>query len=1459
MLLSCFEGVQKIRELLKGTSGLFISHLNSPQQTVVGGPADSILNFEKRLSEAGIRGQVLSVPRPFHTPIMKPIVEPVSIALKDLPVGPPYLPFLSGISQNYSAEPNEIRTQLAEQLTEPVNFTRQIERLYDEGVRLFLEVGPGSVLTKLTHAILGTDRNYHSIAVDDTRLKDEDKLVALDALAEIHDVGTAYQTKTALDSTLILDASEPLSHQSSQAPLVDDRRVAIRQDQAGVGLLKLEGSSYEMGLQHGREYRAEIRSLLTRQANVVDSPIGERLPDLTDQLPLLDELFDESSREEIRGIAAGAGVMVESIVAHNLRICPDLLAGCSQFLSKTSTGGWIQASNEDLPISLILRESFPRVIFVRHPDRELPHVTFGIPGQVSGINGANNAGVVVTSAMLLDQFETSTSARGRLHPIIVRELLQSATTIEEAIEFLRSSKIRGGWGVCLSHATSGEACYVEYNEGSLQVRPISTNWSATNHSLLIDPVSTVPQHSQTRYDRLRELLNQHAEKFSVERSQEILHDRYHGRLKREPRFLSMETIRRVDNEMSFVYDSQSASISLAARSANTPDEYYQWDLKELIDFPAVNSSVERADREHPDTLQSVIISREEYRRLSSAPPESSDICARLVGRLVPALPAIPAKTPLSERGATLILGKNNVSQSIESELRQRGCEVFVMDTTFPIEDCLTELDAIWNRSPVQNLIIATPFDADSLTTWEQSRWDARMKVGVLAPYQVLQKWYTLAEQQKTLDNCYVFSLARLGGHFGFGSGDLAVESGAMSGLLKGMGREYASFAADKLIVRGIDFAPDLSDGEIVAQFIDEIGLRDPLEDDAYYVTEVVRTRSQRYDVRCIAVEAPETELGSIAAGGTWVVTGGARGITAEIAKGIARQGQAKLHLLGSSPLPSVKPEWVGMDEEQLGELRKQVIKDAISQGIKPPVIAWERVQKALEIDRNIREMKEMGAEVTYHVCDLTQPAQLSEVLNGIRSVDGPIRGIVHGAGYEKSTRFSRKNAELVERTIATKVEGAYALMSLTREDPLEYFLGFGSISGRFGGIGQTDYAAANDMLCKLISWYRGQRPEVHSAALGWHSWGEVGMAARPETQALKNQLGWRFLPVAEGVRHFLNEWFSSCPEPEVVITDWHYYKRLHPDESEFQLEDELRQPSKMPHYAAIPPAAELDSNRAVFKTQIDPIHDEFLSHHVFRDRPIFPMVMASEFLVAAASSASGGGTVRRIENLEVENVLKMLHDNPHEVEVTAELESEGNWKCQLSADLVNRSGITLQKRHPRFSANVVIGDRRPSPKVDLPFDNWSDLPWKEFGYPEMTEQLNYGTAFHACRSFAIQDKVLYTRAVSVPRSQMGTKREGEWLTSAAVLDATMFAGGVVYWFLHDGLMCLPIKWEHCEFYQELQDNETCYLVTKMTEKTDVGGKFDIQVFNEQKELMFELCGYRNIEVPETEREIVVEL
>ena len=255
-----------------------------------------------------------------------------------------------------------------------------------------------------------------------------------------------------------------------------------------------------------------------------------------------------------------------------------------------------------------------------------------------------------------------------------------------------------------------------------------------------------------------------------------------------------------------------------------------------------------------------------------------------------------------------------------------------------------------------------------------------------------------------------------------------------------------------------------------------------------------------------------------------------------MARALAQRWRLKLHLLGTSPLSAIDPAWRSLDAAGLKQLKAQVAQQARGQG-ESPQEAWARIEKSLEIERNLAAYRTAGVDVTYHSCNVADRQELAAVLDKVRGSGSPIEGILHGAGLEAASRFSRKQLAMVDRVVGAKVDGAAALVALTSNDPVKHFIGFGSSAGRLGGIGQTDYAMSNDALAKIVSRLRGLRPECHAVTFQWGPWDEVGMAARPESRFALKAMNLAFMPPQEGVQHVVGELERRAGETEILIVD----------------------------------------------------------------------------------------------------------------------------------------------------------------------------------------------------------------------------------------------------------------------------------------------------------------------------------
>ena len=151
---------------LEGLPGVVIANENSPEQSVISGPTREVRQAVERLLAASIAAQPIPVACAFHSPLVHGACEAFARDLALVDIAPPGLPVYSNTTASvYPGEPDAIRARLAEHLGKPVRFVAEVEAMHADGARVFVEVGPGRVLTGLVGRILGK-RPHAAIACD---------------------------------------------------------------------------------------------------------------------------------------------------------------------------------------------------------------------------------------------------------------------------------------------------------------------------------------------------------------------------------------------------------------------------------------------------------------------------------------------------------------------------------------------------------------------------------------------------------------------------------------------------------------------------------------------------------------------------------------------------------------------------------------------------------------------------------------------------------------------------------------------------------------------------------------------------------------------------------------------------------------------------------------------------------------------------------------------------------------------------------------------------------------------------------------------------------------------------------------------------------------------------------------------------------------------------------------------
>ncbi|HVM45139.1 MAG TPA: SDR family NAD(P)-dependent oxidoreductase [Candidatus Thermoplasmatota archaeon] len=386
-----------------------------------------------------------------------------------------------------------------------------------------------------------------------------------------------------------------------------------------------------------------------------------------------------------------------------------------------------------------------------------------------------------------------------------------------------------------------------------------------------------------------------------------------------------------------------------------------------------------------------------------------------------------------------------------------------------------------------------------------------------------------------------------------------------------------------------------------------------------------------------------------------LVTGGARGITAEVLRALAPQ-RPTIVMLGRTGAPTDAD--ASLDE---GALRERAKADLAARGERVTPVALERwvapYRARHEIWRTLRALEGAGAKAEYRAVDVGDLAALERAVVDARARHGRITGVIHAAGVEESKRLADKDEAAFDRAWRPKAEAALQLARLVEADKPDFFVMFGSVAGRYGNAAQVDYSAANDCMAKLARALR--QKGIPASVFAWGPWGEVGMALKGSTLTVLKAAGVEPISTSEGVGAFLSE-LARLDEPEVVLA------------------------KGLGALAGKPRSAATLTLRA---------DEPALNDHRVDGVPFMPGVMGLQAFADAA-----GGEVAGFEDVHWAYPVKLLRDQP--VEATVKVE---NGACTLTT--VPPGPLKQERTH--FTARVV---REPQP-APAPRPLAATTPW----------------------------------------------------------------------------------------------------------------------------------------------------
>lgn len=142
-----------------------MANINTPNQVVISGAITGVELASKKAKEQGAKRAIpLSVSGPFHSSLMKPAMDKLQPLIEKSHVDNASIPVVMNVTGHKEVDANNIKSNIISQVVSPVQWTKSIETMIENGVDTFIEVGPGKVLTGLVKKI---NKDVKTYAIED--------------------------------------------------------------------------------------------------------------------------------------------------------------------------------------------------------------------------------------------------------------------------------------------------------------------------------------------------------------------------------------------------------------------------------------------------------------------------------------------------------------------------------------------------------------------------------------------------------------------------------------------------------------------------------------------------------------------------------------------------------------------------------------------------------------------------------------------------------------------------------------------------------------------------------------------------------------------------------------------------------------------------------------------------------------------------------------------------------------------------------------------------------------------------------------------------------------------------------------------------------------------------------------------------------------------------------------------
>lgn len=469
----------------------------------------------------------------------------------------------------------------------------------------------------------------------------------------------------------------------------------------------------------------------------------------------------------------------------------------------------------------------------------------------------------------------------------------------------------------------------------------------------------------------------------------------------------------------------------------------------------------------------------------------TNTCSRYIMKSV--FHELPYNRKIKLEGVHLITSDNgNIAKLLAQKIEDHGGVSLIIneDILASPELLATKMSEIFQEySEISSLIHCSPLSRIEMPD-KLDEWKNITQLQSKSLFQILRLAAMKQQKEVNFPIEKILTVSSFGGYFGRKHNEShgLPASGGNSGMLKALKKEKPDIE-----IKIIDFDDFLLESEIAYRIIRE------LEFTSEFI-EVGYPRGERVIFHPVAADFSDEEAvkqSLLDKDAVVLATGGAKGITAEITK--------------SMMIPGMKLIIVGRSEK----IDLETIPDGGT-------------------NKSFDHLINSGVEIKYFSVDVRESVAFQKVIEEIYKNYGRIDAVIHGAGIIEDEHIDQKRLDSFDTVFDTKVDTAFLLYKFLKPEFLKLLVFFGSVSGRFGNQGQTDYATANEVLNRF-AWFLHQKwPKTKTITINWGPWNTVGMASPMVIRLLESQ-GMRPINPEEGCNFFLREIYRGHDETSEVI------------------------------------------------------------------------------------------------------------------------------------------------------------------------------------------------------------------------------------------------------------------------------------------------------------------------------------